>query len=193
MPHYLNKTMPAKQSFSPKARRAARQRVLQALYQWQLTGQAIEIIESQFLVEMNEIGSPFSDEEQDINQADIPYFKRLLNGISQQTIQLEQMFIRFLDRDITVLDPIELAILRIGSYELIYCPDVPFKVAINEAVELAKKFGAEQSHKYVNGILDKLAQHKQPKSLDRSPKSLDRSPKSFARSKKSVLTMKANK
>jgi len=69
---------------------------------------------------------------------------------------------------------------------LIYCPDVPFKVAINEAVELAKKFGAEQSHKYVNGILDKLAQHKQPKSLDRSPKS-------FARSKKSVLTMKANK
>jgi len=164
--------MPAKQQFSPKARRAARQRVLQALYQWQLTAQAIEIIESQFLVEMNEIHSPFSDEEQDITQADIPYFKRLLNGIFQQATQLDQVFKPFLDRDISALDPIELAILRIGSYELNYCPDVPFKVAINESVELAKKFGAEQSHKYVNGILDKLAQHKQAKSFTRSNKSV---------------------
>ena len=57
------------------------------------------------------------------------------------------------------MDPIELAILRIGCYELTYCQDVPFKVVINEAVELAKRFGAEQSHKYINGILDKLAHH----------------------------------
>ena len=170
--------MPAKQPFSPKARRAARQRVLQALYQWQMTEQAIEIIESQFLVEMKEVDSAFSDDGEKLNQVDMPYFKRLLSGITQQVIQLEQQFIKFLDRDITALDPIELAILRIGSYELIYCPDVPFKVAINESVELAKKFGAEQSHKYVNGILDQLAQHNQPKS--------------FNRSKKSALTIKTN-
>jgi transcription antitermination protein NusB len=153
--------MPAKQKFSPKARHAARQRVLQALYQWQLTGQAIEIIESQFLVDMNQTDLSFSEEEvQEVILADLPYFKRLLNGITQQVTQLDQLFRKFLDRDINVLDPIELAILRIGCYELNYCPDVPFKVAINEAVELAKKFGAEQSHKYVNGILDKLVQHK---------------------------------
>ena len=67
----------------------------------------------------------------------------------------------FLDRSIIQLDPIELAILRIGCYELIFCSDIPFKVVINEAVELAKQFGAEQSHRYVNGILDKLAHNLQ--------------------------------
>jgi N utilization substance protein B len=137
-----------KTKFVPKARTAARQRVLQALYQWQITGQGqgqgIQVIESQFL------------EEQDMAQADIPYFKKLLQGIGKQVDQLDTAFTPFLDRSLTQVDPIELAILRVGSYELKNCPDIPFKVVINEAVELAKVFGAEKSHKYVNGILDKL-------------------------------------
>ena len=147
--------MPAKRKYSPKARTKARQRVLQALYQWQLTGQAIQIIESQFLDEQDSL------DDQDMSQADIPYFKQLLHGILQQINQLDTMFARFIDRSLTQLDPIEQAILRIGCYELKHCPDIPVKVVINEAIKLAKQFGAEQSHKYVNNILDKAA-HPQP-------------------------------
>jgi N utilization substance protein B len=151
------------QRFSPKARSAARKRVLQALYQWQLTGQDIQLIESQFLAEQtlendqaieNE---PDTENELDMRQVDIPYFQRLLQGIAQLVEQLDTAFAPFLDRSSSQLDPIELAILRIGSYELTHCPDIPFKVVISEAIELAKQFGATQSYKYVNGILDRLA------------------------------------
>jgi transcription antitermination protein NusB len=137
----------AREKFSPYARSAARQRTLQALYQWQFTGQATQVIETQFL------------EEQEMSKVDIPYFQKLLHNIPKYVNQLDAAFTPFLDRHIAQLDPIELAILRIGCYELTYCQDVPFKVVINEAVELAKRFGAEQSHKYINGILDKLAHH----------------------------------
>lgn len=136
-----------REKFSPYARSAARQRTLQALYQWQFTGQATQVIETQFL------------EEQEMSKVDIPYFQKLLHNIPKHVNQLDAAFTPFLDRHIAQLDPIELAILRIGCYELTYCQDVPFKVVINEAVELAKRFGAEQSHKYINGILDKLAHH----------------------------------
>jgi N utilization substance protein B len=138
--------MPTKPRFSPKARSAARQRALQALYQWQLSGQDIDLILQQFL-----------DDEEDMNQVDVPYFKRLLHGIHEEVKQLDTTFSKFLDRGLSQIDPIELAILRIGCYELKQCPDIPFKVVINEGVELAKQFGAEMSHKYVNGILDKIA------------------------------------
>lgn len=138
-------TMQTKQKFSPQARTIARQRVLQALYQWQMTGQPTAVIEAQFL------------SEQDMSKADVPYFQRLLQGIAQQVEQLDAAIAPPLDRRIEQLDPVELAILRLGCYELLYCPDIPFRVVINEAVELAKKFGANKSHKYINGILDKLA------------------------------------
>jgi N utilization substance protein B len=134
----------AKQKNFPYARTAARERVLQALYQWQLTSQSIQMIESQFLTEHN------------MKKVDIAYFQLLLQGIPQQINQLDTAIIPFLDRNINQIDPVELAILRIGCYELIHCPDVPFRVVINEAVELAKKFGADKSHKYINGVLDKL-------------------------------------
>jgi len=137
--------MPTKQRFSPKARSAARLRALQALYQWQMSGQNIDLILQQFL------------DEEDMNKVDIPYFKRLLHGIHQKVNQLDTTFSPFLDRGLNQIDPIELAILRIGCYELKQCPDIPFKVVINEGVELAKQFGADKSHKYVNGILDKIA------------------------------------
>jgi len=131
--------------FSPHARSAARRRVLQAVYQWQLTGLDPFKIEAQFFA------------EQDMDKVDGPYFKVLLHGIALQVKFLDAAFVTFVDRDISRLDPIELAILRIGCYELQYCKDIPYRVVINEAVELAKKFGASQSHKYVNGILDKVA------------------------------------
>lgn len=137
------------QKFSPQARSAARQRVLQALYQWQMTGQNIATIENQFL------------DEEDMRRADIPYFQQLLHDIPAYVDTLDNLFSQLLDRKVVHLDPIELAILRIGCYELRYCPDIPWRVAINESVELAKKFGAEQSHKYVNGILDKVAHNLQ--------------------------------
>jgi transcription antitermination protein NusB len=160
--------MPAKRkTFSPKARHIARQRVLQALYQWQLTKQEIQFIESQFLEEstfsktQDSLDEPDLSEEPDMQQADISYFKKLLHSIPQKISELDKLFTPFLDRKITQLDPVELAILRIGCYELIYCSDIPFKVVINEGVELAKLFGAEQSHKYINGVLDKLAHSQQ--------------------------------
>jgi len=136
----------AKKNFS--ARTNARQRTLQALYQWQITKQNIQLIESQFF------------EEEDMAKVDVDYFKKLLHEIPKELKNIDSSFVGFLDRDISQLDLIELVILRIGSYELKYCPDVPFKVVINESVELAKMFGAEKSHKYINSILDKLANNK---------------------------------
>lgn len=142
-------------SHKPKsfpARTTARERSLQALYQWQLTGQSLQDIELQFLAG--------EDEYREMKQADIPYFQRLLHGIPQQVNELDKIIVPLLDREISQLDPVELVILRMGCYELKHCSDVPFRVAINEAVELAKRFGAEMSHKYVNGVLDKIAKQK---------------------------------
>jgi N utilization substance protein B len=139
--------IPKKTRFSPQARTAARQYALQALYQWQLTEKNIDLILEEFLEE------PFL-EEQEMNQVDKPYFEMLLLNIPQEIEQLDKAFSPFLDRGIDQLDPIELAILRIGCYELKYCREIPFKVVINEAINLAKYFGAEKSHKYINGILD---------------------------------------
>ncbi len=137
--------------FKPKARTAARKLALQALYQWQITKQDIAIIEMQLLEDPDRLII------QSLNKIDIPYFKQLVNGIYQRFTELDTAYTPLLDRNFNQLDPIELAILRIGCYELKYCQDIPFKVAINESVELAKSFGAEQSHKYINSILDKLA------------------------------------
>lgn len=136
----------AKKIFS--ARTNARQRTLQALYQWQITKQNLQLIEDQFF------------QEEDMAKVDVAYFKKLLHDIPKELKNIDSSFAGFLDREISQLDLIELVILRIGSYELKYCPDVPFKVVINESVELAKRFGAEKSHKYVNSILDKLANNK---------------------------------
>jgi N utilization substance protein B len=134
------------QKFSRKARTAARQRALQALYQWHLTAQPIQLIEHQFLAEQN------------MQKVDMSYFQRLLRGIPKHVDQFDRILSPLLDRQLSQLDPIEHVILHIGCYELFYCADIPFRVAINEAVELAKTFGAEASHKYVNGILDKVSQ-----------------------------------
>ncbi len=125
-------------------RSRARRLALQALYQWQMAGQNLENIEAQFLSEVS-------------GDLDVAYFRELLHGIPERLKAIDARLAPFLDRPIEQLDPIELALLRIGAYELLFRPDIPHKVAINEAVKLAKRFGAEGSYRYINGVLDKLA------------------------------------
>ncbi len=130
---------------SPMARKCARELCLQSLYQWQISGNSISQITKEMLVDVN------ADKIDDI------YFKEALEGISQQTTQLDEHFLPFIDIPYEQLDPISLAILRIGSFEMSQRIDIPYKVVINEGVNLAKKFGPTDSKKFVNGVLDKLA------------------------------------
>jgi N utilization substance protein B len=126
-------------------RSQARHHAVQALYQWQMTGQDVQDIRNQFLA------------EQDTQRFEIAYFDTLLSGVPANLSELDGQLGGCLDRSIESVDPVERAILRLGAFELIHRPDVPYRVVINEAVELAKIFGAEQGHRYVNGVLDKLA------------------------------------
>lgn len=126
-------------------RSKARHYAVQALYQWQLTGHDLSDIDNQFLA------------EQDVRTFDVPYFKELLHGVPANLHALDEQLSPLLDRALASVDPVERAILRLGAYELMHHPEVPFRVAIDEAVELAKIFGAEQGHRYVNGVLDKMA------------------------------------
>jgi len=129
---------------NPVARSYARQRAMQALYQWQLTRQDLQTIETQFM------------HHQEMDRVDVAYFTRLLHDIPQQISELDALYTPSLDRPVAQLDPVERAILWIGSYELTR-DEVPWRVAIDESVGLAKKFGAEQSYKYINSILDGVA------------------------------------
>jgi N utilization substance protein B len=126
-------------------RSSARQYALQALYQWQVAKQDIVVIESQFL------------EDEELAKADVGLFVDLLHGVPRELTQLDEALDPLLDRPVSQVDPVERAILRIGAFELIHHLDIPYRVVINEAVELAKTYGAEKGHRYVNGVLDKLA------------------------------------
>ena len=130
---------------SPSARRKARKFAVQALYQWQLAGASLMDIELEFR------------EDNDMKSVDVDYFCELLHGVPKQVSRLDECITPLLDRPIEELTSIELAVLRLSTYELLERPDVPFKVVINEGVDLAKTFGATDGHKYVNGILDGLA------------------------------------
>lgn len=131
---------------NPTARRLARQYAMQALYQWQLSHTAPAEIEDQFI------------RHQKMNKkTDLVYFKELIHGIPDHQDELDNHMNPFLSRPIDELDPIELAILRLSIYELAKRLDVPYRVAINEALELAKKYGSVEGYKFVNGILDQVA------------------------------------
>lgn len=127
------------------ARSRSRRLAMQALYQWQLTRQDIGQINAQFLT------------CQDMSQADVAYFQELLQQTPLRMDAIDAALTPYLDRPMSQLDPVERAILWIAGYELLYRIDVPYRVVINEAVELAKTFGAEQGHRFVNGVLDKAA------------------------------------
>lgn len=130
-------------SFEPRKR--ARRRVLQALYQWQITGQQADEILSQFRA------------VQDMNGVDEAYFEELLRGIVAGQEGLDTKLEPFLDRPIGQVDLMERVVLRIGAYELLNRPELPFRVVLDECVDLAHRFGSEQGHSYVNAVLDKAA------------------------------------
>jgi len=125
-------------------RRKARRLLAQALYQWQIAGgEALDIIK-QF-------------REENPGKIDWEYFEELITAIPEEAAALDAHLLPLLDRDPKALDPVERALLYLGTYELASRLDVPYRVVINECVDLAKMFGATDSHKYINGVLDKLA------------------------------------
>lgn len=131
---------------NPGQRRKARKLALQALYSWHVAGAPISQIEAEFLT------------DNDMSNVDREYFSEVLRGVPKSKSILDGHIEKYIDRALKDLTPVELAILRMGTYELIHRIDVPYKVIINEGVELSKAFGANEAHRFVNGILDKLAQ-----------------------------------
>lgn len=135
----------SKRSVNPYARRRARRTLLQALYAWQMTA-----------AELGDLGSQFASSDE-MRNGDTDYFLACLQGVVNSVADLDPMFEPYLDRTIAQLDGVERAILRAGAYELRERIDVPVRVVIDEWVELAKGFGAEDSFRYVNGVLDRVA------------------------------------
>ena len=127
------------------AKTNARRCAVQALYQWQMTGETLSQIEINFI------------EEDRLKGAQKNYFAEIFHGIPEQLNKIDAALAEFVDRPVEKIDPVERAVLRIGVYELINRLETPYKVIINEAVNLAKYFGADGSHKYVNGVLDKVS------------------------------------
>ena len=131
----------------------ARKAVVQALYQWQITGQNLNLIEQYFIDEQ------FFVENEKIQRE---YFSEVFHAVPQNLIDIDALLSNFVDREVDAVDPVERAILRLATYELIHYDDTPYKVIINEAINIAKDFGADGSHRYINGILDKVAQKQRP-------------------------------
>jgi N utilization substance protein B len=129
----------------PAARRKARKMALQALYQWQVAETPVHELLAQFAV------------DQDLSKIDREYFSEVVRGVTTNKSDLDATLETCIDREIAKMTPIELTILRMGAFELSHRIDVPYRVVINEGVELAKAFGAADGHKYVNGVLDKLS------------------------------------
>ena len=132
------------------ARRRARRALLQAVYQWQVAKHDLSPLEAEFLT---------SDA---LEKADVAFFRDCLRALHGQVEALDELLASRLDRGLDELDQIELALLRLGAYELKERIDVPYRVVIDQYVELAKTFGAEEGHMYVNAVLDKLAQELRP-------------------------------
>lgn len=129
----------------PKHRHAARRYALQALYQWHMSANSLDDIQEQFSTEKH------------LSKMDQEYFNQLLFGVPTQLETLEKHISAVIDRPLEDLNPIERVILWLGTYELLNCLEVPYRVVINESVTLAKTFGASDGYKYVNGVLDKMA------------------------------------
>ena len=132
------------------SRRRSREFALQGLYEWLLSGSEASVIEAHMR------------EQDDFKKADAAHFDALLHGCVVEAADLDAVLARHVDRKTSELSPIEHGVLLIGTYELKHCVDIPYRVAINEAVELAKSFGGTDGHKYVNGVLDKAASELRP-------------------------------
>jgi N utilization substance protein B len=134
------------QGYSKHARIRSRRSVIQAYYQWLMTRRPIA-----------EIINEFKAERAELKKADIEYFDQAMHGMYAKRDDIDAQLKDLLDRPDEELDPVENAVLHLGAYELMYLPEIPCRVVINEAIDLAKMFGADQSHKYINGILDRIA------------------------------------
>jgi N utilization substance protein B len=126
-------------------RHRARELAMQGIYEWRLSGKSATLIEKA------------TRDEKSLGRYDVEFFGQLLNGAIAQQEALSAQFASHLDRAVNELSPVEFSVLLLGAYELIHHPEVPYRVVINEAVELAKTFGGSDGHKFVNGVLDKLA------------------------------------
>ncbi len=133
-------------AISKRARIKARRNTVQALYQYFMTEKAVA-----------DVIAEFESDEHTLAKTDVEYFKLLLRGTIKCNAELDTQIENLIDRPVNELDAIERAILHIGCYELKYHVEIPWRVVVNESIELAKLFGAEESHKYINGILDKVA------------------------------------
>jgi len=127
----------------PSPRRKARELAVQAIYSWQLSQNSVSDIETNFLTDNS------------ARRFDIDYFQQLLHGVTSSVSSIDSAISPHVDRPLDDVDHVEKAILRVAIYELNDSVDVPYKVVINEAIELAKSFAADDSHKFVNGVLDK--------------------------------------
>ena len=128
-------------------RSRARRYVIQALYEWQVSGNAPKDIEQQFLIEHHS------------RQFDRAYFNELLRGVTEEVDVLDNHISPLSVRPFNEVDLVEKAILRLGCYELLHRLDIPYRVVINEAIELTKTFGADEAHRFINGTMDKLAEN----------------------------------
>jgi transcription antitermination protein NusB len=127
------------------ARRRSREFAVQALYQWQLAGQSVSEIEKQYA------------EAEGFGKADAPFFVALINGVTKESESLIEQLVPHLDRPWVEVSPIERGVMLLSGFELAHIVETPYRVIINEAIELAKSFGGTDGHKYVNGVLDKYA------------------------------------
>ena len=142
---------PAAKRAKPKsARRRSREIALQGLYEWRVSGAAVDVVDAHMR------------EQEDFGKCDAAHFDALLRGCIAQAADIDALLTHHVDRKTSQLSPIEHGVLMIGVYELTHCIEIPYKVAINEAVELAKSFGGTDGHKYVNGVLDKAAADLRP-------------------------------
>lgn len=130
--------------YNPVARHQARRFAVQAIYQWSFTGISATELEMQFQTEY------------DLAKADIDYFREITQGVINKIAQLDDLIKPHLTRNLSEVDPVELAVLRIACFELSNLPDMPFRVVINEALQLTKVFGSVEGYKFVNGVLDSL-------------------------------------
>ena len=126
-------------------RTCARRLALQGLYEWQVSDNKPAEIETQYLI------------EKETGNVDVGYFRELIRKIPLNCEELDSHIAPLISRPLHEVDLVELAVLRLGTYELVFHPEIPYRVVINEAVELAKMFGADQGHRFVNGIMDRLA------------------------------------
>ncbi len=127
------------------ARHRARELAMQGIYEWRVSGSTARLIEKN------------TRDEKSLGRYDHEFFSQLLNGAIAQSEGLSEQLAPLLDRPLSELSPVEFSVLLLGAYELIQHPEVPYRVVINEAVELAKTFGGSDGHKFVNGVLDKMA------------------------------------